>query len=108
MTNTPQAPRRPQQPQRSSATNDLNRIEAASAPWWTTAPSVAMNCVAVAVAPFNLLSRLASTAVDLCFLAVVGAIALWWTGYIPQETVVALLGEAGTRILGILEGAGLL
>nr|WP_250807211.1 hypothetical protein [Neorhizobium tomejilense] len=108
MSNTQQVQRQAKTPPRSSARNDLDRIETASTPWWANTPSVAMNCLSIAAVPFNFLSRAASTAVDLCFLAVVATVALWWTGHIPQETVVSVLGDVGQRILGILEGSGLL
>lgn len=108
MTTSPQTPRPAKAPPRSSARNDLNRIEATGSPWWANAPSVAMTCLTVAVAPFKLLALAADTAVSLCFLAVFGAVGLWYTGYIPDQTVADILGSVGERLLSILEGTGLL
>lgn len=93
---------------RSAARNDLDRIESTGNPWWTQAPSVAMACFSVAMAPFRFLALAADTAVSLSFIAVFGAVGLWYTGYIPDQTVADILGNLGGRLLAILEGSGLL
>jgi hypothetical protein len=67
-----------------------------------------MTCLTVIAAPFKALAIVADTAVSLCFLAVFGALGLWYTGYIPDEEVAQVLGAVGQRLLAILEGTGLL
>ena len=107
MTSTPQA--RPDRPRvKSSARNDLNRIESTGSPWWTQAPAVALACAAIATAPLRLLAAVADTAVSLAFLAAFGSVALWYTGYIPDDTVAAFLGEIGVRLLSVVENADLI
>lgn len=108
MTTPSQAPRPAKTPARSSARNDLDRIEATGTPWWAHAPSVAMTCATVIAAPFRALALVADTAVSLCFLAVLGSVGLWYAGYIPDQTVAQILGSVGERLLAILEGTGLL
>ncbi|MBY3155524.1 hypothetical protein HFO56_24665 [Rhizobium laguerreae] len=108
MTNPSQTPRPAKTPARSSARNDLDRIEATGNPWWAQAPSVAMTCLTVTVIPLKLLALAADTAVSVCFLAVFGSVGLWYIGYIPDQTVAEVLGSVGQRLLGILEGTGLL
>jgi hypothetical protein len=41
-------------------------------------------------------------------MAVFGTVGLWYIGYIPDQTVAEVLGSVGQRLLGILEGTGLL
>lgn len=93
---------------RSSAKDDLVRIEAAGVAWWATAPSVMMICLSVATAPFRALAIAADAAVSLIFLGVFGAVALWYAGYIPDETVAQALGHVGTRLLAIAEATGII
>jgi hypothetical protein len=108
MTTSTQTTRPTKTATRQTTRNDLDRIEAAATPWWTQLPTVAMMCFTVSVAPFKLLALVADTAVSLCFLAIFGAVGLWYLGYIPDQTVANALGSVGTRLLAILEGTGLL
>lgn len=107
MTNTPNQPRLAKSAPRSSARNDLDRIEATGSPWWAQAPATAMMCLRIAVAPVKFLDAAADMAVKLSFLAVIGAITLWYLKVIPETVVSAALNDVGTRILGILEASGL-
>ena len=104
----PQASRPPQQPQRRqvSVRPDLDRVAAASRPWWAEAPDVAAKCLALAFAPVRYAALAAEAAVSLAFVAVFGAIGLWWTGYIPDAVVAHYLGQAGDRALAILQASG--
>ncbi|MDW9481201.1 hypothetical protein GOB57_21380 [Sinorhizobium meliloti] len=108
MTSSPHPPRPAKTPPRSSARNDLDRIEATGTPWWAHAPSVAMTCLTIVAAPFRLLALAADTAVSLCFLAAFGIVGLWYAGYIPDQAVADFLGSVGERLLSILEGTELL
>ena len=107
MTSAIQTPRPAKTPARSSARNDLNRIEAAGIPWWAHAPSVAMTCFTVAVAPLKFLASAADFALSLAFLSIFAVIGLVYCKVIPDTAVAAVLNEVGTRILGILETSGL-
>lgn len=105
----PQQPRpRPQPQARRPATvrPDLDRVAAAARPWWAEAPDVAAKCLSLAFAPVRYAVMAAEAAVSLAFLAVFGAISLWWAGYIPDEVVAHYLGQAGERALAILQASG--
>jgi len=103
----PQAMRPQPQPRRQASVRpDLERVAAASRPWWAEAPDVAAKCLALAFAPIRYAALVAETAVSLAFLAVFGAAALWWAGYIPDTVVAQYLGQAGERALAILQASG--
>lgn len=87
---------------------ELRRIEAAGSPWWNDIPAVAHACLAVALAPLHALAMLVDLLVSLAFLSLIGAVAAWWFGYIPDVLVAELAGEFGDRILSILERGGIL
>lgn len=101
----PAPPKRPPAP---SVRPDLERIAAATRPWWAEAPDVAAKCLALAFAPLRFAAIAAEAAVSLAFVAVFGAAALWWAGYIPDAVVAAYLGQLGDRALAILQASGVL
>lgn len=107
MTSANQTQRPPKAVTRSSARNDLDRIETAGTAWWANAPTIAMTCLSVSVAPFKLIAAAADFALSLAFLSIFAAIGLVYMQVIPDTAVAALLNEVGTRMLGILETSGL-
>lgn len=104
----PVRPKPTQQRKTPSVRPDLDRIVAVGRPWWAEAPDVAAKCLSLAFAPVRYAAMAAEAAVSLAFLAVIGAIALWWTGYIPDEVVAGYLGQVGDRALAILQASGAL
>lgn len=102
----PSAPVRPATKPSGTVKADLARISDSSRPWWAEAPDVAWKCALVAVAPFRALAMALEMAVSAAFVAVFGAAALWWVGYIPDETVAAVLADVGGRVLAVLRETG--
>jgi hypothetical protein len=108
MNTSHQSAKAPRQAVKSSARNDLDRIEASGNAWWSKAPEIAMICIAGAIAPFRLLAWAADFAVSVAFLIMIGVIAAAIGGYIPDKVVAEALNVVGTRLLTILESAGLI
>lgn len=105
---TAEAKRPAPQKKPQSVRPELERVADAVRPWWAEAPDVAAKCLSLAFAPLRYAALVVEMAVSLCFLAVFGAIALWWTGYIPDETVAHYMGVVGDRALHILRASGVL
>lgn len=107
MTNEPAA--RPKTHARQNGVRpELRRVEASGASWWAATPSVFAICASAAYFPFRALATIADLAVSLVFLSVVGTVAAWWLGYIPDATVARYAGALGARIISIAQHAGLL
>lgn len=101
--------RRPAPPRKAQSVRpELERIADNGRPWWAEAPDVAAKCLTLAFAPVRYAAMAAEVAVSLCFLAVFGAIGLWWMGYISDDTVAHYLGIVGDRGLHILQSSGVL
>ena len=83
-----------------------DQVRAAARPWWFEAPSVAMTCAKVAVAPFVAIVRLAEAAVAMALFAVVAVAFAWHQGYIADKDVVATLKPVGQRILAMIQASG--
>lgn len=80
--------------------------QAAVTPWWWMAPSVAYYCAVAAFFPFKIVVYLAEVAIAGAIVAVFGTIGAWYMGYIPDQTVAAYANEIGTKILAIVQAAG--
>lgn len=90
------------------ARRELLRIEAASRPWWSEFPAVALKCLELAFLPLRWLAILAEAVVSIAFVSVGIAVWLWWSGRIPDSVVVDLLARVGARLLAIVGKAGFL
>jgi len=90
----------------SSIRPDLNRIEAATAPWWTAAPSVAGACINAVLMPVKWIVIAADAVVALTFVAFGAIVWMWWTGAISDATAAEFIGKIGERCLGILKSSG--
>lgn len=88
--------------------NEFSRLEGAASPWWAAAPTVAWQCIQVAILPLRLFVLAAEAVVAASFAGIIVAVALWWKGYIPDSLVAEHLGAVGSRLLGIIQSSGIL
>lgn len=77
-------------------------------PWWGKFPDILWKCSLVVISPIRFALFIADAVVSLTFVALIGAIGLWYFGYIPDALIAKYVGDLGNRIISILNATGVL